>query len=279
MKKKILISLIIIFFIVDSLLITYKIIQDDNKQRKAIHKKKTNYKYSVYLTSDDGPLEGSKNLNQLVLDYEFPLTIFLVGKPLSQDKNLEEALKAYKNNPYITIGNHSFTHANFHYKKFYKNPIIVEKDFLKNEKFLNIKSKIGRFPGRNIWTIDNIIKGEKDGFKSAKILANKDKYSFFGWDYEIRYKKDKLPTNTAIQNYKRIKELLKSNQTFAKNQIVVLMHDQMFSKKESQKMLSKLIFLLENDNEIKLKNLKDFKMELSNITISRAKQRNINLRF
>ncbi len=277
MNKKFLLVLAALFFIIDCSLVTYKLSQKEHKT-KAIHKPKPNYKYSIYLTSDDGPLAGSKYLNQLVLDYEFPLTLFLVGRPLSEDKRLEPYFKAYKNNPYVLLGNHSFTHANFRYKKFYQNPAKVEQDFLKNEKFLGIYSKVARLPGRNVWALDNILKGEKDALNSAKLLATKDNYKFFGWDYELHYNpKTKESTKSAIEHYKKIKSILKNRQTFAKDQIVILMHDQMFTNKKSQQMLGELILLLENDPECKLKLINEFKMELSQNTLSRAKRRNVNL--
>ncbi len=278
MNKKILITLAALFFIIDCILIGYKFTQKKHSN-KAIHKAKPNYKYSIYLTSDDGPLKGSKYLNQLVLDYEFPLTLFLVGRPLSEDENLKPILKAYKNNPYILLGNHSFSHANFHYKRFYTNPVNVEKDFLKNERFLGIYSKLARLPGRNVWAIDTILKGEKDALSSAKRLTHNDNYKFFGWDYELHYTKSKAPTKTALEHYNRIKEILRKKQTFAKNQIVILMHDQMFTNQKSQEMLGELVLLLENDPECKLKFLNEFKMELSQTTLARAKKRGEKISF
>ena len=234
---------------------------------KPIHKEKPNYKYSIFLTSDDGPLKATPILNQIVLDYEFPLTVFLVGKPLSQDSNLEKGLLAYKTNPYIYIGNHSFSHASFHYKRFYKDPENVVEDFRVNEEFLGITSQVARFPGRNVWALNNIVSGEQDAKASAKLLASTLGYKTYGWDYEIRYKKNGEITKSAISHYNRIKQLLKSGKTYSKDQIVILMHDQIFGNKKSQEILGELVLLLQNDDECKLKFVKDYKAPYKKIKV------------
>jgi hypothetical protein len=173
---------------------------------------------------------------------------------------LEPNIIRYKSNPYVVIGNHSFTHANFHYIRFYNNPKNVEKDFLKNEKFLKIDSKLARLPGRNVYSIGSIVKGEPKALKSAKLLTKNDNYKFFGWDYELRHNGKGDILEDALTHYKRIKELLKSGKTFRKGQIIILMHDQMFTSLKSQEALGELILLLQDDEEIKLKTLDKYKI-------------------
>ena len=259
-NKKILIVAALIFLIVDCALLSYKILFKKEYPHR-VHKPKIDYKYSVFLTSDDGPLVGSKYLDQIVRDYEVPFTIFLVGKPMSSDKKLMTNLLRYKSNPYALLANHSFTHANFHYKKFYSDPKGVEEDFIKNEKYLKLTSKIGRLPGRNVYSIGDVTKGEPNALKAAKLLSKDRDYKFYGWDYELRHSSDaKITESSAIKHYNRIKELLKSGKTFRKNEIIILMHDQMFTSLESQETLGELILLLQDDEEIKLKTLKEYKL-------------------
>ena len=257
LNKKFLISLAVVFFLIDTALVIIRINQNKAKH-SPIHKDKPNYKYSIYLTSDDGPLTTSPQLNQLVLDYQFPLTVFLVGKPMSQNYKIKKALKDYKKNPYILIANHSFSHANFHYKKYYTNPYNVIRDFQKNEEYLDIRSKIARFPGRNVWAIGGVIKGENDAKESARLLASDYGYTTFGWDYELRYDQNKNIIKNAISHYKKIKQLLKTGKTFTKNQIVILMHDQIFNSSRNQEILGELVLLLQDDNECKLKLLDEY---------------------
>jgi len=259
MKKQNLIYLIIFLLLIDCALVTVKYNKKYHKPTP-IHKPKPNYKYSVFLTSDDGPLVGSKNLNQLVLDYEFPLTVFLVGKPMSEDSALKANLESYKNNPYILIGNHSFAHASFHYIRFYKDSEGVVADFSKNKEYINITSKLARLPGRNVWYLnENSQKGDrKNALKGAQKLASELNYKTFGWDYELRHNGKGKILKTAQEHYKKIKELLKSGKTYTKNQIVILMHDQMFTNDKSSKVLGELILLLQNDDECKMKFLNKY---------------------
>ncbi len=276
MNPKLLKALVVIFIIIDLVLIAIKVYQDHTKKQKPhpIHKDKPNYKYSVFLTSDDGVLLGSKYLNELVLDYEFPITIFLVGRPLSQDERLKPYFKKYKNNPYMLLSNHSFSHANFHYIKYYQNPNGVEKDFLKNEKYLQITSHLARLPGRNVWALDGVYKGERNALKAAKILNKYDGYKVFGWDYELRFNRHGEVKKDAMYHYKMIKKLLKEGKTFSKNEIVILMHDQMFTQKKSREVLAQLVLLLQDDDECELKWLSEYKVIKQEPKVHLALRRN-----
>jgi len=261
MKRNILITLAIIILIIDCALFTYKIYNKKSlslKENTSITTKEP--KYSVYLTSDDGPLVGSKYLDQIIRDYQVPFTIFLVGRPLSSDSNLEPNFIRYKNNPYVLLANHSFSHANFHYKRFYKNPFNVEQDFIKNENFLHLTSKIGRLPGRNVYSINSVAKGEPNALKAARLLTKNEDYKLFGWDYELSHKRGRVVEDNATIHYLKIKKLLKDKKTFRENQLIILMHDQMFTSPITQKTLGELILLLQDDKEIELKTLDKYKI-------------------
>lgn len=259
MNKRILIAVAVIFLLIDCVLFTVKLNQEHKP--KPIHKAKPHYKYSIYLTSDDGPLLGSKNLNHLIKDYEVPLSLFLVGQNIIKDPKLEAYLEDYKNNPYVILANHSFSHANLHYKRFYKNPSNVEADFLKGEETLGLNYKIARLPGRNVWVLNQELqKGEPNALRAAKKLYQDYGYRVFGWDYELRHNGKGKILKDAKTHYENIKKLLKSGKTYQKNQIVILMHDQMFTNSASTKVLGELILLLQNDDECKLKLIKDYKI-------------------
>lgn len=250
--KKLLVVIALLVLLIDCMLVTLKVIQH---KPTIVHKPKPNYKYSIYFTSDDGPLVGSKYLNQLVLDYEFPLTLFLVGRPLSQNSHLQAYYDAYKKNPYMLLGNHSFTHANFHYKKFYQESSSVVSDFEKNRDFLELNTTYARLPGRNTWFLNkNHIKGERNNsINAAKELFDKLGYKSYGWDYELRYNSHHKIILSALKHYKRIKKLLKEGKTYQKNKIVILMHDQLFTNDKNSKTVGELILLFQEDDECKLK--------------------------
>lgn len=87
--------------------------------------KQNNKKY-IYLTFDDGPLNGSQRINDTILSEKIPITVLLVGEhALVRPKDVD----LYRENEYIEIGNHSYSHANDHYKLYYSNPEGVLKDF------------------------------------------------------------------------------------------------------------------------------------------------------
>ena len=85
-----------------------------------------NNKKYIYLTFDDGPLNGSQRINDAILSEKIPITVLLVGEhALVRPKDVD----LYRENEYIEIGNHSYSHANDHYKLYYSNPEGVLKDF------------------------------------------------------------------------------------------------------------------------------------------------------
>lgn len=76
---------------------------------------------SVYLTVDDGPLGGVENLMSVVDKYRIPVTFFLVGEHVDAMQNNKILFDKIMKNSYITIGNHSYSHAHSHYQHFYQN--------------------------------------------------------------------------------------------------------------------------------------------------------------
>ena len=77
----------------------------------------------------------------------------------------------YQHNAYIEIGNHSYSHANNHYKTFYDKPDSVVADFLRCQRLLNIPHKFARLPGRNQWRLNGVYKNDvSSGSASADKL-------------------------------------------------------------------------------------------------------------
>src|SRR5579871_3701780 len=72
--------------------------------------------YTIYLSFDDGPLEGSEDINDAVKKEDIPINVFVVGLHATANKRMEGFYKLYEGNSYIEIGNHSFTHAYDHYE-------------------------------------------------------------------------------------------------------------------------------------------------------------------
>lgn len=206
----------------------------------------------IYLTFDDGPLNGSQNIDQVFLNEKLKVTVFLVGEHVEQNKTMTDYFKYYEENPYIEECNHSYTHANNQYKKFYSNAENSVADIVKNQELLKLQDKIVRLPGRNMWRIDGRSKNDgASGIETADGLS-KLGYKVIGWDLEwSHHPKDGTPVQSVQTIYKSIVNQLENKKTFTKDNIVVLIHDEMFQKSWEESELKQLVDLLkQHDNYI-----------------------------
>jgi len=198
--------------------------------------------YHVYLTFDDGPLSGSEDIDNAVSAQKVKINVFVVGSYVQIFPRMSKYLQLYENNPYIEIGNHSYSHAHKEYAAFYKDSASAYQDFVKNENVLHMKTKLARLPGHNIWRIgDKTINDEISGAAVADLLA-KNGYFVFGWDIEWEHdKRTGAPVQTADKIFYQIEGMLKKNKTVTRNHIVILCHDEMFKNKWEGSELQKLI--------------------------------------
>jgi peptidoglycan/xylan/chitin deacetylase (PgdA/CDA1 family) len=177
---------------------------------------------TIYLTFDDGPLEGSEDVNDAVRREKTKINVFVVGINTEDSKRLKKYVQLYELNSWIEVGNHSFTHAHDDYGAYYSNPDAVFQDFLKNENILHLTNKIARLPGRNMWRL-------KD-------------YRVFGWDIEWRHDpKSGVPIQTVEDMNNLIEKLLSEKRTVSENHLVILCHDEMFRKSWEESELKQLI--------------------------------------
>lgn len=196
----------------------------------------------IYLTFDDGPLNGSENIDSVVLAERLKISVFLVGEHALENKRLGTYYQLYEQNPFVEAYNHSYTHANNKYALFYSNPANVLADIRKNEQLLNLKFKIVRLPGRNIWRVGTHKRDDGvSGATSADLLVQNG-YTLYGWDIEWQHRADGVPVQTVDEIEKEITERLEGgNGIFSKDHIVVLLHDEMFQKKWEESELKQLI--------------------------------------
>lgn len=205
----------------------------------------------IYLTFDDGPLNGSENIDSVILNERLKISVFIVGEHAEKSKQLGNYYKLYEENPFVEAYNHSFTHANDHYKEFYSNPQEVLKDIQKNEQQLNLKYKVVRLPGRNMWRIGGRKKDDGvSGSEAADLLA-KNNYKVYGWDLEWQHKANGEPVQTVDEMLKEIETRLDNGNVFTKDHLVLLLHDEMFQKKWEESELKQLIDKLrQHDNYV-----------------------------
>jgi len=216
--------------------------------------KSTTGKKYIYLTFDDGPLNGSEYIDSVVLAEKIKTSVFLVGEHVMKSRRMDNYFKYYEENPYIDEYNHSFSHANNHYDLFYSNPDNVVADIQKNNQLLKLPNKIVRLPGRNMWRIDNRKKDDvESGSKAADKLAQSG-YKVVGWDLEWEHNAATgSPVQTVDEMYNEICRRAEDNSTFTPNNVVLLLHDEMFQKKWEESELKQLID--------KLRKNKDFEFE------------------
>lgn len=206
-------------------------------------------KKCIYLTIDDSPLNGSVYIDSVVSKAKIKTNIFMVGNPIDGSGKFKKHYNMLKENSYIEIYNHSYSHANNKYATFYKSPESVLADFEKNRTDFEISHKIARLPGRNLWQVGEKTKNYKQsGATSAQMLVENG-YKVFGWDVEWKYSaKDYSPEQTVDELIEEIETVYNKSRTFAKEHVVLLMHDQMFAKKNDENDLEALIDKLKERN-------------------------------
>ena len=209
-----------------------------------IDKKKTlTSKKCIYLTIDDAPLNGSRYIDSVITNAKVKTSIFIVGSPIHGSDRFKKYHEILKENRYIELYNHSYSHANHKYAKYYQNTEQVVADFEKNRLEFNLSHPVARLPGRNLWLLGDRKKNDKQsGFVAAELLSEKG-YKIFGWDVEWKYdpKNHYTPQQTIEELVAEIERSDSTSNTFTPNHIVLLMHDQMFAKITEKNDLSKLI--------------------------------------
>jgi hypothetical protein len=90
--------------------------------------------------------------------------------------------------------------------------------------------KIVRLPGRNIWRLDGRSKNDvTNGIQTADQLAALG-YKVVGWDVEWHRPADGTPVQTVNEMYTSVQKFCSSDIHFTKNNVVILLHDEMFRK-------------------------------------------------
>jgi len=215
--------------------------------------------YTIYLSFDDGPLEGSEDINDAVKKEDIPVNVFVVGMHALANKRMEGFYKLYEANPYIEIGNHSFTHAHDHYQAYYAKPDSVLHDFTKNQDELQIKNKLARLPGRNMWRLKDIIINDVNTGEQAADSLYKYGYRVFGWDIEWQHSGETgAPIQSVSEMLEIIEKKLKEGKTIKKNHLVLLSHDEMFRNGWEESELKQLILKLKAKGNFRFDHLSNY---------------------
>lgn len=197
---------------------------------------------TLYFTIDDGPSACSRQIDSIAKMQKARINVFLVGAHVLKYDDIP-----YFEDPFVKVANHSFSHADGHYRRYYRNAQNVLADFEKNALLIHGRNRIARLPGRNTWRINGRRATDlRDADAAADSLASVG-FVVFGWDIEWRYAD---PTTRRIQPatelLAQLRQLKKNGKSYTRNHIVILCHEIMFSDTRSQ---SELVYFFQSVNQ------------------------------
>ncbi len=200
----------------------------------------------IYLTFDDGPMGGTRECLDVCKKLGVKATFFMVGRHGSDKGGQEEVKIIRENYPQILLANHSYTHANEHYRYFYEHPDMAEQDFYQAQKSLNVPYKIIRLPGNSAW----VRKGEdKSSHLVSAVCKRLDSagYNVIGWDVEWNFSRGlSYPVQSPAKIAGEV-DYATQGHSHVHNHVVLLSHDRMFRTPNYKDSLTKFITILQQN--------------------------------
>jgi peptidoglycan/xylan/chitin deacetylase (PgdA/CDA1 family) len=218
----------------------------------------TSDKRVIYLTFDDGPNQGTKNLLKILNKRNVCATAFIVGKHVYGSKTQKNDFELLKKDPLVELANHSFTHASNKYTDFYKNPQAVVHDFDIAKDSLKLFDKIARTPGRNIWRLNNTTVTD---LKSSTVAANKLKeagYKVIGWDLEWKPGQKMVLKGNHEAMLKKVDSIFFNDLEKTSRHLVFLTHDQYLTDADSINELDLFIEKLQKSNRFVFRKISEY---------------------
>lgn len=224
------------------------------KPEKAASKKK-----KLYLTFDDGPNRGTKNVFHIVRDEGVPVSFFIVGEHVFASPTQRRMWDSLKMVQQIDLCNHSYSHAHSHYENYYAEPDSVVADFDRTQDSLHFTNAIARTPGRNIWRIDTLQCTDLKKSAAAADSLQKAGFKLMGWDLEWGFDHNTMCVVTNAEGIiAQIDSLFKHNRTKNKDHLVLLAHDQAYVKSEDSFQLRQFLQLLKQRDVYELALVSDY---------------------
>ena len=204
----------------------------------------------LYLTFDDGPLNGTQNVLDATREEGVDATMFFIGKHVQMNHSLFVKAASRAN---LLVANHTYSHADGQYRKFYNDKDRVLRDIDKSQRIIG-GSKYLRLCGRNVWRLPDISRddyGISRGQRNVEITdynALEDKgYQIYGWDIEWGYDHStKIPLWDAKEMAAKINAKYNSGYTARRGKMILLSHDFMFKGAEGKYELIDLISILKS---------------------------------
>ncbi len=196
----------------------------------------------LYLTFDDGPLRGTDNLLRVIQEERIRATLFFIGRRIQKDPDLFHKALA---TPEVLVANHTYSHANEHYRRFYTGSIRKVVQDIDRAQTLIGGAKYLRLCGRNVWRLPHVRRNDwaisvaqrHREIDKYDALANRG-YFIFGWDIEWRFDPhNQRPVFGGEEMARRVNVLYRSGKTIQKNAVVLLAHDFMWQSRRSVQQL------------------------------------------
>lgn len=187
-------------------------------------------KKKIYLTFDDGPNKGTRNVLNIVKEEQVPVTFFIVGEHVYGSTSQQAVWDSLQTASQVELCNHSYSHAwHNRFAVFYQYPDSVVKDFQRTADSLQLNNMVVRTPGRNIWRVDSIVYTDIKKSKAAADSLQKAGFTVLGWDLEWHYDAASLKlANNAEELLARVDSVLTNGKTKTPGNLVLLAHDQVY---------------------------------------------------
>lgn len=211
--------------------------EEAERRRKENEAKYQNYEpYDgikiAYLTFDDGPILASHNVMKVLEEQDIKASFFYIGFQMLSNKSILAKAKTF---PKILLANHTYSHANGRYQKFYSDADGVLKDINKAQALLESSTKFLRLAGRNVFRLPTINSNDT-AINSSQTAIEKEAYDkvaqaaykIFGWDVEWRFDKVGRPTQNPYEVVKEMEFSVKHGRNRKKGKVILLSHDIMF---------------------------------------------------
>ncbi|MEO8771388.1 MAG: polysaccharide deacetylase family protein [Ferruginibacter sp.] len=219
-------------------------------KKKEIFPVKKKKKRTIYLTFDDGPNKGTKNVMDIVEEEQVPVTLFVIGEHVYGSRYQLALYDSVSQNSLFEIANHSFTHAfENKYREFYEYPDSAAKDFERCADSLHLTSNIIRTPGRNIWRTDSISCTDlKSSIVAGDTLYAKG-FKAMGWDLEWHFNDQHKLVQTTDEMLNEIDSAFAKNKTKTTDHLVLLAHDIVYIGSDDSASLHNFIIQLKKKDE------------------------------
>lgn len=202
----------------------------------------------LYLTFDDGPLKGTENVLNVLKKEKIPATMFCIGRNARLHPDL---FRQELSIPALQIANHTYSHANGHYSRFYNNTFGVLSD-VEHAQIVLGGRKYLRLAGRNVWRLPEVTRDDRAiiALRGSREVPkynalSREGYFIYGWDVEWHFDhRSGHPVESPELLAARIEALYRHGQMAQRGKVVLLTHDFMFRSRHSTAELRRFIRLM-----------------------------------